>query len=201
MHAGHVIFFDIGGVLLTNGWGHISRKKAAEKFGLNLEETEVLHHYIFNLYEIGRISLDEYLDTVIFHQPRDFSREDFRQFMFAQSEELPEMLSWLKTWKRQAGVTLISLNNEGRDLNDYRIRKFHLHECFDAFISSCDVGMRKPDPGIYRLATRIAHTPPEACLYFDDRQMLVDSAKRYGLRAFHHEDFRTTQSVLEKLTL
>lgn len=99
MASVNVIFFDIGGVLLTNGWGHVSRKKAAERFGINLEETEVLHHYIFNIYEIGKISLDEYLDTVIFHTPRTFSREEFREFMFSQSEELPGMLSWLKAWK------------------------------------------------------------------------------------------------------
>lgn len=200
MESGKVIFFDIGGVLLTNGWGHVSRKKAATHFGLNLPEMEVLHHYVFNLYEIGKITLDEYLDIVVFNHPRDFSVEDFREFMFAQSEALPEMLVWLKDWKKHSGFHLISLNNEGKELNDYRIRKFHLHECFDAFISSCDVGMRKPDPDIYRLATRIAQTPAADCLYFDDRQMLVDSATRYGIRAFHHENFQATKSILEKLT-
>ena len=199
MASFNVIFFDIGGVLLTNGWGHLSRKRASERFGISLEETEVLHHYIFNIYEIGKISLDDYLDTVIFHTPREFSRNEFREFMFSQSEELPGMLSWLKAWKKRSSVRLVSLNNEGRELNDYRIRKFHLDECFDAFISSCDVGMRKPDPGIYRLACHVAHTPPEQCIYFDDRQMLVNTAKRYGLQAFHHQDAQTTQAVLEKL--
>lgn len=200
MQVPKVIFFDIGGVLLTNGWGHLSRQKAASAFGLNLEETEVLHHYIFNIYEIGRISLDEYLDTVVFNHPRDFSREAFRAFMFNESEELPGMLAWLKEWKKRSGIRVMSLNNEGRELNDYRIRKFHLHACFDAFISSCEVGMRKPDPGIYRLATRIAQAGPEACFYFDDRQMLVDTARRYGIQAFHHESFESTRRILENLS-
>ena len=197
MASVNVIFFDIGGVLLTNGWGHLSRKKAAEHFGINLEETEVLHHYIFNIYEIGRISLDDYLDTVVFHTPRPFSREQFRDFMFSQSEELPDMLPWLKAWKKRAAVRLISLNTEGRELNDYRIRKFHLHECFDAFISSCDVGMRKPDPGIFRLALGIAQAKPFECLYFDDRPMLVEAAKKEGIHAYHHESFERTKKVIE----
>ena len=95
-----ILFFDIGGVLLSNGWGHESRIEAAQKFGLNYDELNTLHNFIFNVYEIGSISLDEYLDTVVFNHPRDFVREDFKEFMYAQSTELPEMLAWLKEWKK-----------------------------------------------------------------------------------------------------
>jgi putative hydrolase of the HAD superfamily len=71
-----ILFFDIGGILLSNGWGQESRQIAAEKFGLDYDEVNALHNFIFNVYEIGSISLDEYLDTVIFNHPRDFVRED-----------------------------------------------------------------------------------------------------------------------------
>lgn len=201
MGSGYVIFLDMGGVILTNGWGHVSRRNAAERFGLHYAEMEVLHHFIFNIFEIGHITLDEYLDTVVFNHPRDFSRKDFRDFMMAQSEELPDLLQWLKTWKKSCGHRIIALNNEGRELNDYRIRKFGLHECFDAFISSCEVGMRKPDPRIYQLAMRIAHAPAERCVYFDDREMLVRAAKKYGICSYHHETFESTKAILENLSL
>ncbi len=195
----HVIFFDIGGIFLTNGWGHESRKLASEKFDLDYEEMNALHNFIFNVYEIGKITLDDYLDMVIFNHPRAFGRAEFKEFIYAQSQELPHMLAWLKQWKRDCRFRIISINNEGKELNDYRINKFGLHECFDAFISSCEVNMRKPDPGIFRLAMGMAQATPEQSIYFDDRILLANFAQRLGIRAFHHTDFETTKSILESL--
>lgn len=194
-----VVFSDVGGVLLNNGWGHESREAAAQKFGLNYEEMDVLHDFIFNVYEIGKISLDDYLDTVVFNHPRDFTKADFKSFMFEQSAELPGYLQWLKEWKKGCGVRIISINNEGRELNNYRIKKFGLHDCFDAFISSCEVGMRKPDPGIFSIAMGIAQVSPEECIYFDDRLMLVQAAQQLGIRSYHHQDFLITKNILEQL--
>ena len=194
-----VVFFDVGGVLLSNGWGHKSRQEAAKVFGLNYEELDVLHTFIYNVYEIGRISLDDYLDTVVFTQPRDFTIKEFKDFMFAQSKELPDMLQWLIKWKQGCGFRIISINNEGRELNDYRIQKFGLHRCFDAFISSGEVGMRKPDPGIYRLAMGIAQVNPGNCVYFDDRPMLVHEAQKLGIHSFHHQNFETTKKISKRL--
>lgn len=192
-----VVFFDVGGVLLNNGWGHQSRQEAARVFGIDYSEMEVLHSFIFNIYEIGKITLDDYLDTVVFNHPRNFTKEDFKTFMFAQSEELPGLLQWLKDWKRSCGFRIISVNNEGRELNEYRIKKFGLHDCFDAFISSCEIGMRKPDPGIFRLAMGIAQVSPDECIYFDDRIMLAQAAQKLGIRAIHHQDFLSTRQILE----
>lgn len=194
-----ILFFDIGGILLSNGWGHESRKLAAEKYGLDYDEVNALHNFIFNVYEIGKITLDEYLDTVIFNHPREFLREDFKQFIYAQSKELPQMLEWLKEWKHDCGFRIISINNEGKELNDYRVEKFKLHLCFDAFISSCEVKMRKPDPGIFQLAMGIAQASPEQCVYFDDRIMFVQVAEKLGIKSFQHTSFESTKKILENL--
>ena len=193
----NTIFLDIGGVFLSNGWGHLSRKKAAEKFHLNFEEMDVLHNFIFNVYEMGKITLDNYLDTVVFNHPRDFTKEDFKEFMLAQSVELPGMLQWFKGWKETCGFKVISINNEGRELNNYRIKNFGLHQCFDAFISSCEVAMRKPDPGIFNLALGIAQVSAEECVYFDDRLMLAEAAQKQNIHSFHHLNFETTKNKLE----
>ncbi len=194
-----VVFFDIGGVLLSNGWDHLSREKAAKKFNLNYEEMDVLHNFIFNVFEIGKVTLDDYLDTVVFNHSRDFSKEAFKDFMFAQSVALPDMLPWLKEWKKNCGFRVFSINNESRELNDYRIKKFSLHQLFDGFFSSCHVGMRKPDPGIFQLAMDIAQVLPEECAYFDDRVMLAEAAQKLGIRSFHHQNFETTKENLIKL--
>lgn len=193
-----ILFFDIGGILLSNGWGHESRKEAAERFGLDYDEVNGLHNFIFNVYEIGGVTLDEYLDTVIFNHPRDFTRQDFKEFVYRQSVELPT-LKWLKEWKKDCGFRIISVNNEGKELNDYRVKKFKLHEFFDAFVSSCEVGLRKPDPAIWKLAMGIAQAQPNQCVYFDDRIMFVNAAKNLGIRAYLHTDLESTQKILEQL--
>ena len=201
MEAGYpqVLFLDVGGVLLTNGWGHESRQLAAEKFSINYADMESLHNLIFPVYEIGSITLDEYLDTVVFNHPRNFTREDFKSFIFSESKELPDLLQWLKAWKKDCGFRIISINNEGKELNDYRIKKFGLHRCFDAFVSSCEVGLRKPDPSIFKLAMGISQAEPQQCYYFDDRPMLVEAAKRTGINGFQHINFESTKQVIENI--
>jgi len=195
-----ILFSDIGGVLLTNGWGHESRMAAAKKFDINYEEMDILHDFIFNVWEMGKISLDDYLDTVIFKQKRNFTKEAFKRFMYAQSVQLPYTLPWMIEWKnRHKNIKVISINNEPRELNELRINKFNLHDFFDAFVSSCEVGMRKPDPGIFLLALGIAQAKPEECIYFDDRIMLVEAARKVGIHAFHHNSFEDTKKILESL--
>lgn len=192
-----VVFMDIGGVLLTNGWGHESRQKAAEVFGFDYTEMNILHNFIYNVFEIGSISLDEYLDTTVFYSPRDFTKEEFKDFMYTQSVELPEMLAWLKAWKRQTNLPVFALSNESRELNDYRINTFNLHELFDGFFSSCYVGIRKPDPRIFQKALEIAQVKPEECVYFDDRPMLVNAAKKQGINSIQHQKFESSRDILE----
>jgi len=196
-----ILLFDVGGVLLNNGWGHESREKAADLFDIKYGEMDVLHNFIFSTYETGKITLDEYLDTVVFNHPRDFTKQDFKDFMFAESVELPGMLAWLRDWKHShCGFRIFAVNNEGRELNQYRIEKFNLHDVFDAFISSCEVGMVKPDPNIWRTAMGIAQAKPEQCVYFDDRLMLARAAGKLGINAYHHQTFNETKSILEDLT-
>lgn len=195
-----VVFMDIGGVLLTNGWGHESRQKAAKEFGFDYEEMNALHNFIYNVFEIGSISLDDYIDTVVFHIPRDFTKVEFKEFMYAQSVELPKMLSWLKEWKKETELSVFALSNESRELNDYRINTFELHELFDGFFSSCYVGARKPDPRIFQKALQIAQVKPEECVYFDDRLMFVNVAKKLGMNSIQHDNFEDTKRILENLT-
>lgn len=196
-----ILFFDIGGVLLSNGWGHESRQAAAQQFGFDYDEMNYLHEFIFNVYEIGSITLDDYLNTVLFYRPRNFTKQDFIDFMLAQSVQLPYMLEWLVTFREKYAnrFRFISINNEGRELNDYRIKKFKLHNCFDAFVSSCEVGMRKPDPGIFKLAMGIAQASAEQCIYFDDRSILADAASKLGIESYQHKNFETTKNFLEGL--
>ncbi|MDB5205450.1 MAG: family hydrolase [Flavisolibacter sp.] len=195
-----VLFLDIGGVLLSNGWGHVSRQAAAKKFGFDYDKMNYLHEFIFDIYEEGKVSLDDYLDSVLFDEPRSFSREEFKEFMLQESKELPQLLPWLIEWKQQhPGIKVFSINNEPKDLNDHRIKTFGLRRLFDGFISSCDVGLRKPDPQIFKLALAVAAIEPHECIYIDDREVLTRAGAKSGMHCWQHKTFEETKKFLEGL--
>jgi len=194
-----ILFLDIGGVLLSDGWNHKSRMQAIEKFGLEPIQFQKDHSVAFPLFENGKLTLDEYLECVVFNHRRDFSKQEFTDFMFSRTTKLPDFLPWLINWKKQSGIKIFSINNEGKEFNDFRIKNFNLHECFDAFISSCEVGYSKPDPSIFKLALGIVQEEPANCLYFDDRAIHVAIAKQLGLNAHVHESFEKSKSILESI--
>jgi putative hydrolase of the HAD superfamily len=153
------LFVDIGGVLLTDGWDHDARKRAATNFKLELAEMEDRHHLTFDTYEEGKLTLEQYLDRVVFYQKRSFTRAQFRHFMFAQSKPYPEMIELVRKLKSKYGLKIVVVSNEARELNAHRIREFKLDGLVDSFISSCFVHCRKPDADIFRLALDIAQAP------------------------------------------
>ncbi|MGC4034580.1 MAG: HAD family phosphatase [Chitinophagaceae bacterium] len=195
------IFTDIGGVLLTNGWGRSGRKKAIDFFKLDAAETEERHHLTFDTYEVGKISLDEYLQRVVFYQDRNFTVDDFRSFMFEQSQPYPEMITLMRTLKKKNNLKIAVVNNEGRELNDYRIKKFKLGEFADFFISSSFVHFRKPDADIFRIAIDVAQVSENEIVYIDDRPLFVQVAESLGLKGIVHKDYQTTVSELKALGL
>lgn len=190
------LFLDVGGVLLTNGWDHNSRALAAETFNLDPKELESRHRLNFDTHELGKLSLEVYLDRVIFYEKRDFSRSQFLQFMLDQSKAFPEMIDLLSALKKRYDLKVVAVNNEGRELNEYRIKKFNLTSFVDFFISSSFVHLRKPDVDIFRLALDAAQTSDNQVIYIDDRLMLVQVAKTLGVQGIHHEGFESTKEKL-----
>jgi putative hydrolase of the HAD superfamily len=195
------LFLDVGGVLLTNGWDRNSRKAAALKFGIDLDEMTDRHRMTFDTYESGKLDLDEYLTRTVFYQERSFSREDFKQFMLEQSQPYPEMLQLVRALKAKYGLRIAVVNNEGRELNQHRIRHFKLYDFVDFFISSCFVHFRKPDADIWRVAMDIAQVPKAHVVYIDDRAMFVQVAEGLGLKGIHHQKYEDTRDKLAALGL
>jgi putative hydrolase of the HAD superfamily len=195
------LFVDIGGVLLTDGWGRGFRDRAVEKFGLNSEELESRHGQAGDTYELGKLTLDEYLERVVFYKKRPFSREQFRQFMFAQSKAFPEMIRLVRRIKALYELKVVVVSNESRELNDHRIRKFKLEEFVDFFVSSCYVRIRKPDADIYRLALDTARVAPKRVVYIENVHMFVHVAEGLGIRSVLHRDIGTTRAGLASLGL
>jgi putative hydrolase of the HAD superfamily len=195
------LFVDIGGVLLTNGWDRMARSLAGETFGLDFEEMDERHHLTFDTYEEGKLSLDEYLDRVVFYEERPFTRENFRTFMFAQSRPIPEMIELVCRLKSQYRLKVAAVSNEGRELNSHRIREFKLGTFIDFFVSSCFVHFRKPDADIFRIALDIAQVEPAQVVYIEDRPMFVEVAQTLGINGIVHVGHDATQKELAKFGL
>jgi len=195
------LFVDIGGVLLSDGWDHHARKRAATHFKVAWDELEERHQLMVTTYEEGKLTLEDYLGWVVFYQERPFTRAEFRIFMFAQSTPYPEMIELVTQIKVRYGLKIIVVSNEARELNEYRIRAFKLDKVVDAFISSCFVHIRKPDPDIFRLALDIAQVPAGQVVYIENTPMFVQIAAGLGMRSVLHTEYRSTRATLASFGL
>lgn len=195
------LFVDVGGVLLTDGWNRHSRERAAARFKLDWADMEDRHRLTFDTYEEGKITLDEYLDRVIFHQKRPFTRAQFQRFLFSQSKPYPEMIELIAQFKSRYGLKVAVVSNEGRELNAYRVRKFHLDALVDCFISSSFVHLRKPDADIFRLALDLTQARPDAVAYIENTPLFVQVAETLGIRGVLHTDALSTTAKLAALGL
>lgn len=193
------LFLDIGGVLLTNGWDHALRFKTAETFNIDKEEMDSRHRLIFDTYETGKLTFDEYLKRVIFFEKRPFTVQDVKQFIFNAARPHDEMINFIKEIKKRHHLKVGVVSNEGRELAIDRISKFNLASFVDFFIVSSFVHFRKPDADIYKLAIDVVQVPPSRIAYIDDRQLLVEIAKGFGIQGIHHEGVESTEAALNVL--
>ncbi|HEX8815377.1 MAG TPA: HAD family phosphatase [Terriglobales bacterium] len=193
------IFWDVGGVLLSNAWDHTERNSALANFGLNATDFEARHEMVVSSFERGKISLDQYLERTVFYQPHPFTMQAFKDYMFTLSSPKPDILQIAQALKRSCDLDMATLNNESRELNQYRIQKFGLIDIFDFFVSSCYVGLRKPEDGIYKLALDLAQEPPEACCFIDDRPINLETAARLGINTIRMVNAAQLKEDLQKL--
>jgi putative hydrolase of the HAD superfamily len=182
------LFWDIGGVILTNGWDRKARREAADAFNLDWEDFQDRHELSFPAFDSGQISLNQYLDRTLFYHSRSFTREEFTAFMFAQSKEYPEPRELLAAAARSGKYFIGAINNEPLELNQYRIEAFHLRRDFCVFFSSCYVRSRKPEETIFRVALEVTQRPPEQCIFIDDRPLNLENPRRLGMNVIHYQD-------------
>ena len=191
-----LVLFDIGGVLGSNGWDREQRAAAIERFGLDAEDFQYRHEETVGALEAGQISLDEYLDVAVFCEARDFTRDEFRHFMFAQSEPWPDSIAVARDLAR-TGVRMATLNNESEELNEYRIDHFGLCDVFPTFFTSCWLGVRKPTHEIYARVLGMTQSEPGQTLFVDDRAQNLRPAAALGMNTIRYESAAQLRSGLE----
>lgn len=177
----NTLFWDNGGVILTNGWDRGSRELAVKNFGLDCVDFEDRHELMLHTFETGELTLNEYLRRTVFYRARPFTPEEFKTFMFEQSQPFPESLELLKDLARTRRYMLAALNNESLEINEYRIATFRLRDYFEAFFSSCYLGLRKPGAQIYNRAIQITQRQPQECVLIDDRGLNLECAQEMGI--------------------
>lgn len=193
------LFWDVGGVLLSNAWDHTQRAQALEHFHLDPKEFNERHELVVSSFERGKISLEEYLDRTVFYRPRAFNRDEFRNFMYSLSVPDQEALAFAKGLADSGKYRMGTINNESRELNLYRIEKFGMLEIFSLFVSSCFVGLRKPEEAIYRLALDLTQQVPEECCFIDDRALNLEMAKRLGMHTIEMRGVERLRGSLREL--
>ena len=199
MPAIRALFWDVGGVLLTNAWDRTERSAALEHFQLDEKEFQARHEMVVSSFERGKITLDEYLERTVFYHTRPFTRDAFREYMFSLSKPFPELLQFAQTLSNSGKYLMGTINNESRELNYYRIEKFGLRKIFRLFISSCFVGMRKPERDIYRLALETTQISADECCFIDDRALNLECAARLGMHTIQMQHLDQLRSDLTKL--
>lgn len=193
------IFWDVGGVLLSNAWDRTQRAQALAHFKLDEEEFADRHELVVSSFERGKINLGEYLERTVFYRPRPFTQEEFRNYIFSLSQPMPEVLAFAKSLADSGRYLMGTINNESLDLNAYRIEKFGLRTIFRLFISSCFVGLRKPEPEIYKLALEITQRAPQECCFIDDRALNVEVAKRLGMHGIEMDTLDQLRGDLKEV--
>jgi putative hydrolase of the HAD superfamily len=193
------LFWDVGGVLLSNAWDREQRERALQHFGLDWEEFRDRHDMVVSSFERGKITLEEYLDRTIFYRARPFTRDAFRDFMFSLSQPDNEALAVAKELAESGKFLMSTLNNESKALNHYRIDTFHLRDIFTLFLSSCYVGFRKPEEEIYQLGLRLRQRAPEECCFIDDRPLNLESAARLGMHTINFQSAAQLRDELGRL--
>ncbi len=193
------IFWDVGGVLLSNAWDREQRQRTLQHFGLDEVEFDDRHDMLISSFERGKISLQEYLERTIFYRARPFTQEVFTEYMFSLSQPDTETLKLAGELARSGKYLMSTINNESKELNLFRIRTFGLREIFSLFVSSCFVGLRKPEDGIYRLALEITQRDPGECCFVDDRELNLESASKLGMQVIHMEKAEQLRREFVKL--
>lgn len=193
------IFWDVGGVLLTDAWDRTERIAALEHFRLDEKEFHARHEMAVSSFERGKITLDEYLDGTVFYRDRSFTRQAFVDYMFSLSRPVPEALDFARSLADSGKYFMGTINNESRELNLHRIEKYGLRGIFQLFVSSCFVGLRKPEPDIYHLALEITQKPPEECCFIDDRALNLECAAKLGMHTIEMQTLDQLRKDLEKL--
>jgi len=194
-----VLLFDVGGVLLTNGWDRAARVLACRNFDLDWEDFQDRHEFVGPDLEIGKLTMTEYLRRTVFYRDRTFTEEEFIDFMKSQSVAMPDSLALLADLAASGDYLLATLNNESRELNDYRIEAFGLRRYFSLFLSSCFLGLKKPEEEIYRVAVDVTQHRPEQCVFIDDRKLNLECADRAGIHPVHFENAEQLRASLNEL--
>jgi epoxide hydrolase-like predicted phosphatase len=199
MRGIEAVIFDYGGVLSTTPFagiaefekkmGYPDRSLSQLLFGRGASPqgpTEEIPDHDWHLLETGRLTLDEFHERLVQRSETALGRPldlgVYAQFL----RELGVGVHWMMVHRvrelRAEGYRTAILTNNVKEWGMYWKESIPL-ELFDEIVDSCEVGLRKPDPAIFRLTCERLGVAPDAAVFLDDTRRHVDTARSVGLHA------------------
>ena len=178
------IIFDLVGVLVFKNENYIPKTKEQ----LNAEKIEKLYNHLDDKKFLSDIReklvlADEEIEKALACIPQKYEK----------NEELRKLLPALKKKYK-----LAIINNGNNIAKKYWEKRFDF-SIFDVFINSAVEGVKKPDSKIYLIACKKLKVKPENCLFIDDLEENIKTAKRLGMETILWEKDNNKESLKKLL--
>jgi len=189
------VFFDLGGVILRTEY-QAPRERLAERLNMTYEDLVrlVFENKSSQQASIGTISPEQHWDEVLrlMHLPAD-QKDIVRNEFFGGDLLDVNLVDFIRSLRPGLKTGLIS--NAWLDLRDY-ITSQHFEDAFDEMIISAEVGVMKPDAGIYQMALAGVGVSPAEAVFVDDTARNVEGANAVGM---HGILFKQREKVIEEI--
>jgi putative hydrolase of the HAD superfamily len=199
-----VVVSDFGGVLTTpllKAFAAIQEEDALDPGALGAALRRIAHrdgvHPLFEL-ECGRMTEQDFLHRLMAQLREDLGRDvelhSFAERYFGHLEPNEAMIGFLREL-RDRGYRLAMLTNNVREWEPRWRAMLPVDELFEVVVDSAFVGVRKPDPAIYRLTCDRLGVEPARCLLVDDNEANCAAAVELGMTAVLFRD--SAQAIAE----
>lgn len=203
----HAVVFDLGGVFLEGGPNHV--RTFGERHGVPAAAWERIRDELFitgdwwNRVERAELTLDAFageLRARVAAHGVQLTLEQARDFMGVPGAD---QLSRLRVEivaacrRLRAHMPTALLTNNIREWRDAWRRRLPVDELFDTVVDSSEVGMRKPEPPIYRLVERRLDLPGEQLLFVDDLGVNLKTARQLGWQTVKYDDTARVLGILD----
>jgi len=182
------VIWDFGGVLTTSPFEAFARFEKERGFPVDIiRRTNAANHLENAWAKFERAEIDvEAFDQLFADESRAFGAEvrGKEVLPLLQGDLRPEMVEALKRIKAQCRTGCITNNLPANAIGSTSGRSLYVAEVmalFDHIIESAKIGLRKPDPRIYRMMIEALKIDPAKCVYLDDLGVNLKPAREMGM--------------------
>lgn len=201
------VIFDFGGVLTSSPFEAFARFETERGLPIDIiRRTNAANHLenAWAKFERAEVDIDTF-DHLFAEESRALGAEVRGRDVISllQGDLRPEMVEALKRIKAQFKTGCITNNLPANAIGSMTGRSLYIAEVmvlFDHVIESAKIGLRKPDPRIYRLMVETLKVDPNKCVYLDDLGVNLKPAREMGMTTIKVASGAQAIAELEKAT-